>query len=58
MKLDGDTGTIEPGKRADMILIDGNPLTNFSDIRKVSQVITNGNLFDAAKLRQSVGFRQ
>ncbi len=56
MKLDRDTGAIEAGKRADMILIDGNPLTNFSDIRKVSQVITNGRLFDAAKLWRSAGF--
>ena len=57
MKLDQDSGTIEAGKRADMILIDGNPLTNFSDIRKVAKVVTNGRLFDTAKLGQSVGFR-
>jgi imidazolonepropionase-like amidohydrolase len=58
MNLDRDTGTIEKGKRADMILIDGNPLTNFSDIRKVSKVITNGRIFDTAKLWQSAGFHQ
>jgi imidazolonepropionase-like amidohydrolase len=56
MNLDKDSGTIEAGKRADLILIDGNPLANFSDIRKVSQVIANGRLYDTGKLRESVGF--
>jgi imidazolonepropionase-like amidohydrolase len=58
MGLEKDTGTIEAGKRADLILVDGNPLTNFSDIRKVSKVIANGRLFDAAQLGRSVGFHR
>jgi imidazolonepropionase-like amidohydrolase len=57
MNLDRDSGTVEPGKRADLILVDGNPLANISDLRKVSQVIANGRLYDSAKLWQSVGFR-
>ena len=56
MNLDKDTGTIEVGKRADMILVDGNPLASISALRKVSQIVTNGRLFDSAKLWQSVGF--
>ena len=28
MKLDGELGTLEAGKRADLILVDGNPLEN------------------------------
>jgi imidazolonepropionase-like amidohydrolase len=58
MKLDRDAGTVEPGKRADLILVDGDPLTNISDLRKVSQVVANGRLYDAATLRRSVGFRR
>jgi hypothetical protein len=57
MNLDHDSGTVEPGKRADLILVDGNPLANISDLRKVSQVVANGRLYDSAKLWQSVGFR-
>jgi imidazolonepropionase-like amidohydrolase len=57
MKLDRDSGTIEVGKRADLILVDGNPLANISDIRKVSRVVTNGRVYDAGKLWTSVGFR-
>jgi imidazolonepropionase-like amidohydrolase len=57
MNLDRDSGTVEPGKRADLILVDGNPLANISDLRKVSQVVANGRLYVSAKLCQSVGFR-
>ena len=56
MNLDKDTGTVEAGKRADMILVEGNPLTHFGDIRNVRYVITNGKLFDTAKLLSSAGF--
>jgi hypothetical protein len=57
MKLDRDSGTIEPGKRADLILVDGNPLADIHDIRKISRVIANGRVYDPAKLWRSVGFR-
>jgi imidazolonepropionase-like amidohydrolase len=52
-----DSGTIEAGKRADMILVDGNPLAQFSDLRRVTRVVANGRLYDTGKLWQSVGFR-
>ena len=34
------------GKRADLILVDGSPLANISDLRKVSWVVANGLLYD------------
>jgi imidazolonepropionase-like amidohydrolase len=57
MKLDGDSGTIEAGKRADMILVNGNPVENIRDIRKVAKVVTNGWMYDSGKLWESVGFK-
>jgi imidazolonepropionase-like amidohydrolase len=57
MNLDRDSGSIEPGKRADLILVDGDPLANISNLRKVSQVVANGRLYSTSKLRESVGFR-
>jgi imidazolonepropionase-like amidohydrolase len=57
MKLAAESGSIEPGKRADMILVNGNPLENISDIRKVSRVVTAGRMYDSAALWKSVGFQ-
>jgi imidazolonepropionase-like amidohydrolase len=57
MNLADDSGSIEAGKRADLILVNGNPQENISDIRKVSRVVANGRLYDSDKLWQRVGFR-
>ena len=58
MGLDSELGTVETGKRADLILVKGDPLTNISDLRNVSQVIAGGRVYDSAKLWKSVGFRR
>lgn len=57
MGMDKDSGTIEPGKRADVIVVDGNPLENISDIRKVSTVFAGGRMYQPAALWASVGFK-
>lgn len=44
-----DRGTIEAGKRADLVILDGKPWENISDVRKTSLVLVDGALvFDAA----------
>jgi Amidohydrolase family len=45
-----DLGTIEPGKLADLVIVEGNPLTNISDTMKVRKVIKNGELFTIEEL--------
>jgi imidazolonepropionase-like amidohydrolase len=57
MGMENDSGTIEVGKRADVILVDGNPLDNISDIRKVSAVFAAGKMYQPAALWSSVGFK-
>jgi imidazolonepropionase-like amidohydrolase len=57
MGLDRDTGTVEPGKRADLMLVNGNPLADIRDLRKVTRVVADGRLYDSEKLWKSVGFR-
>jgi len=37
-------GTLEPGKRADLVLIDGNPLVNVSDLLKAVMTIKDGRI--------------
>jgi imidazolonepropionase-like amidohydrolase len=55
MKRDQDLGSITPGKLADMILIDGDPTTNISDIRKVRMVIKDGMVYKTEDLYRALG---
>jgi imidazolonepropionase-like amidohydrolase len=57
MGLDQESGTVETGKRGDLILIKGNPLEDIHNTRNVEYVITNGTLYHTAELWQSVGFK-
>jgi imidazolonepropionase-like amidohydrolase len=57
MKLENEVGTIEAGKRADILILDANPLDNISNIRRVRFVVTQGRLFESAKLWETVGFK-
>jgi imidazolonepropionase-like amidohydrolase len=43
--LDLDAGVIAPGKLADIVLVEGNPLENIADAHKVKRVIANGRMF-------------
>lgn len=56
MKADAESGTVEPGKRADFAILDANPLDNVHNIRTVHQVVANGVLYESAPLWKSVGF--
>ena len=57
MGMEKDSGTIEPGKRADVLVVDGNPLADISDIRKVNVVFAAGRMFQPAPLWKAVGFK-
>ena len=46
----GEFGTIEPGKRADLLVLDANPLDDIHNLRKVSTVIRDGRVIDRSKL--------
>jgi hypothetical protein len=56
MGVDKEVGTLQAGKRADILIVDGDPSTRISDIRKVWLVIAKGRPFKPAPLCQSVGF--
>jgi imidazolonepropionase-like amidohydrolase len=45
-----DAGTIEPGKLADLVLVDGDPLANIANAHKVRRVIANGRLYEMEQL--------
>lgn len=57
MKLEKETGSIAQGKKADLIIIDGNPLQRVSDIRKLIHVIKSGKIYKPSELRELVDFK-
>jgi imidazolonepropionase-like amidohydrolase len=57
MKLEAELGTIEKGKRADLVVLNANPLDRISNIRTVRWTITDGRVYDAQALWRSVRFQ-
>jgi tetratricopeptide (TPR) repeat protein len=51
LRKPGEFGSIEKGKRADLVLLDANPLDNISNIRKQSGVMLHGRWYTHEGLR-------
>jgi Amidohydrolase family len=51
------TGSITAGKDADLILVEGDPTKNISDIRKISLVMKAGDVYLPADMYQSLGVK-
>lgn len=52
--VDRDLGSIEVGKLADLVIVDGNPLERIADTLRVQRVVKNG---DTYTVRQLIGER-
>jgi hypothetical protein len=55
MKMEKKTGSISPGKMADLVIVDGDPLAKIDDIGNVVSAMRGGVLFASAPLYQAVG---
>lgn len=50
-----DLGSIEVGKRADLVIVDGNPLQDIRATRDTAYVMINGRLFETAGMKEIGG---
>ena len=57
MKKDHDFGSIESGKVADLLLVDGDPLADIAAIRRGVVVVKGGVLFKPAELYPALGIK-
>jgi imidazolonepropionase-like amidohydrolase/Tol biopolymer transport system component len=55
--LDRDLGSLEPGKLADLIVLDRNPLADLRDSESVAMTMVNGRLYDARTMNE-IGNRE
>jgi imidazolonepropionase-like amidohydrolase len=55
MKIDDKQGTIAVGKRADLFVVDGDPLADITAIRRVSSTMRGGVVYPSAALYEAVG---
>jgi imidazolonepropionase-like amidohydrolase len=57
MHREKDSGSVTPGKYADLILVDGNPTKNISDIRHIGLVIKGGEMYEPSNMYAAFGIR-
>src|SRR5262249_43792179 len=52
MGYDAELGSLEPGKLADLVVMDKDPLADIRNSESVSRVMQNGRLYDAATMNE------
>lgn len=57
MRRDSELGSIETGKLADLILVDGDPSQDISTIRRVKLTIKDGHVFQSNALLEAAGLQ-
>lgn len=50
--FDGDIGSLQAGKLADLVIIDGNPLEDIRQTERVEHVMINGRLYEASTMQE------
>jgi imidazolonepropionase-like amidohydrolase len=55
MRMDSELGSIEPGKLADLVLVDGDPAREISAVRNTAVVMKDGVLYRPAELYAELG---
>jgi imidazolonepropionase-like amidohydrolase len=53
--IEAESGTIAPGRYADLLLLDADPLADIRNTRRIQAVVRGGRLFDRAALDDLLG---
>ena len=57
MNLERDIGTVQPGKLADLVVLDADPLADVLNLSRIHRVIKDGKLFVPQELIRSIAAR-
>ncbi len=57
MGRDQELGSIERGKRADFLLLPGNPLTDLRELHRIAMVVKGGTIYFPAEIYPAFGVR-
>jgi imidazolonepropionase-like amidohydrolase len=57
MKLDARAGSLNVGKQADVVIVDGNPLQQMRDLRRGQLVVKDGQVYEPAQMRKLADYQ-
>jgi imidazolonepropionase-like amidohydrolase len=52
-----DRGSIEPGKLADLVLVDGDPVKDITALKRIALVVTQGRSIDPSAVYSELGIK-
>jgi imidazolonepropionase-like amidohydrolase len=52
--MDGEIGSLEPGKLADLVILGADPLENIRNTERVETVVLGGRAYDAATMNETI----
>ncbi|MBS0419989.1 MAG: amidohydrolase family protein [Proteobacteria bacterium] len=54
LRMQTDLGTVEPGKRADLVLLERNPLMHIANVRGIAGVVVRGRWYSHTDLQRAL----